>query len=169
MVEIRNYADGDLETCRTLWVHLTEWHRTIYDAPNIGGDNPGLQFDDHLAKIGRERIWLAVDNGEVVGMTGLEPGAEEGDLQIEPLVVVPGARGSGVGKALVTHVIDVIKELGLGELNVRVVGRNTSAIQFYHELGFDKIGFLELFFDTREGADQRWHEGETIADRHFRV
>jgi ribosomal protein S18 acetylase RimI-like enzyme len=102
-------------------------------------------------------------------MTGLEPGAEEGDLQIEPLVVVPEARGSGVGRALVTHLMNVIKEMNLGELNVRVVGRNTGAIQFYHELGFNKIGFFELFFDTRAEADQRWLEGETIAGRRFRV
>ena len=168
-VHIRSYEARYLETCRTLWVQLTEWHRTIYDAPAIGGDNPGLQFDEHLGKVGSDQIWLAEIDGEVVGMTGLEPGIDEGTLQIEPLIVVPEARGSGVGKALVEHLIGVIKSKGLRDLNVRVVGRNSEAIRFYREMGFDIIGYIELFLDTTPDAEQMWRDGETIAGRRFRV
>ena len=47
-ITIRLYKPGDLETCRELWVELTEWHRQIYDSPGIGGADPGKQFDEHL-------------------------------------------------------------------------------------------------------------------------
>ncbi len=168
-VHIRSYEDGDLEVGRNLWVQLTEWHRGIYDAPGIGGDNPGLQFDEHPNKVGSERIWLAESDGEIVGMTGLEPGRDEGTLQIEPLIVVPEARGSGVGRALVEHLISVIKGLGLRDLNVSVVGRNAEAIRFYHEMGFDTIGYIELFLDTTAATEQMWRDGESLAGRSFRV
>ena len=166
---IRGYQDGDLETGREMWDQLTEAHRIIYDSPGIGGDNPGLQFDGHLAKVGAENLWLAERGGEVVGMTGLQPGSDEGSLEIEPIVVTPEARGLGVGRALIEHLIDVIKDRGLRDLNVRVVGRNEDAIRFYHEMGFNKIGYLELFFDTTPEDEQIWLDGETIAGRQFKV
>lgn len=168
-IGIRGYRDTDLDVCRSLWTLLTEWHREIYDSPAIGGDNPGLQFDEQLEKAGRDRIWLAERQAEVVGMIGLQPGNDEGTLEIEPIVVVPEARGLGVGKKLIDHMIAVIKQEGLRDLNVRVVGRNSDAIRFYHQLGFTNIGYIELFLDTSPEADQLWRDGETIAGCTFRV
>ena len=166
---IRNYRDSDLERCRELWVFLTEWHRDIYDAPNLGGEDPGMQFDDHLAKVGSERIWLAETDDGIVGMIGLQPGYEEADCEIEPLVVVPQARGTGVGRALVEHLIEVVKGMGIRDLNVHVVGRNAEAIRFYHDVGFDVIGHFELMYDTSPRDGQAWREAETVAGRRFRV
>ena len=74
-----------------------------------------------------------------------------------------------MGKALVEHLIGVIKSKGLRDLNVRVVGRNSEAIRFYREMGFDIIGYIELFLDTTPDAEQMWRDGETIAGRRFRV
>jgi GNAT superfamily N-acetyltransferase len=166
---IRTYRDSDLETCRELWVQLTERHREIYEAPTIGGDSPGLQFDGHLARVGADRIWLDEVDGNVVGMVGLIPENDEGSPEIEPVIVVPAARGTGVGRRLVEHVLDVARELGARDIVVRAVGRNAGAIRFYHEMGFDAIGYVELFHDLRPAADQPWRDGETITDRRFRV
>lgn len=166
---IRNYLDDDLDTCRELWVKLTEAHRQIYDAPSIGGDSPGLRFDEQLGRVGPERIWVAEDADTIVGMIGLQPGSEEGSLEVEPLVVAPEARSGGVGTALIQHVIEVVKGMGLRDLNVRVVGRNAEAIRFYHDIGFDVIGYIELLYDTSPRQEQIWREQETIAGRDFRV
>jgi hypothetical protein len=35
---IRKYKTEDYLPCRALWRELTEWHRHIYDAPQIGRD-----------------------------------------------------------------------------------------------------------------------------------
>lgn len=40
---------------------------------------------------------------------------------------------------------------------------------FCHDLGFDTIGYVELFRDLRPTTEQPWRDGETIADRRFRV
>lgn len=166
---IRGYRAGDLETCRSLWDELTEWHRTIYNSPTIGGDDPGLQFDEHLAKVGPEHIWLAEIEGEAVGMVGLIIETAEGSPEIEPVIVVPQARGTGIGRQLVEHVLEIARGLGVLDVTVRVVGRNAEALRFYHELGFDTIGYIELFHDLRPTTEQPWREGETIADRRFGV
>ena len=167
---IRNYRDDDLQTCRDLWVRLIEWHQEIYETSNIvGGDKSGAQFDAHLNLVGAERIWLAEEAGVVVGMVGLMPENDEGSPEIEPLIVTPEARGTGVGRQLVEHVLEVARDLGVRDVIVRAVGRNAEALRFYHEMGFDMIGYVELSNDLRPKDEQLWRDGETIADRRFRV
>ena len=102
-------------------------------------------------------------------MIGLQPGYDEGTVEVEPLVVAASARGDGVGKALVEHVVSAVQAFGLRDVNVHVVGRNAEAIRFYHDVGFDVIGHFELFYDTSPRDQQPWREGETVAGRRFRV
>lgn len=166
---IRGYRDEDLDTCRNLWVQLTERHREIYENPRIGGEDPGLQFDRHLERVGADRIWLAETHGVVVGMVGLIPENHDGSPEIEPIVVAPQARGAGIGRRLIKHVLDVARQMGASEVAVSAVGRNAEAIRFYHDMGFDTIGYVELFHDLRPVDEQPWREGETVADRPFRV
>jgi ribosomal protein S18 acetylase RimI-like enzyme len=166
---IRSYHDADLEACRELWIQLTHWHRHIYNAPSIGGDDPGQHFDKHLAKVGREKLWVAEQEGEIVGLIGLQPGYDEGSVEVEPLVVAHEARGTGVGRALIEHLVAAVKEMGLRDLNVHVVGRNAEAIRFYHDVGFNVIGHFELLYDTSPHSEQPWQDGETVAGRRFRV
>lgn len=162
---IRNYLDADLMACRRLWVELTEWHRTIYDTPSIGGDRPELQFDALLGDVGPQRIWLAELKGEVVGLTGLILEGDQGEL--EPIVVSPRARGAGIGRLLAERVIQEARAGGVRQLSVRPVGRNASAIGFFHQLGFDIIGQIELFIDL--AGHDRWQSGEEVAGLPFRV
>ena len=56
VVSVRPFEPRDADACRQLWVELTEWHRRVFDSPEIGGDDPGSAFDEHLAKIGAENL-----------------------------------------------------------------------------------------------------------------
>ncbi len=164
---IRNYNARDLESCRALWVELTEWHREIYQSPGIGGANPGLQFDEHLETVGAENIWVAELDAQIVGLTGLIPG--EGEAELEPLVVSKSHRGQGIGQQLAETVIQTAQERGVGQLKVRPVGRNVQAIQFFHAQGFNILGHIELFMDFASGKEDLWRHGEQLAGKKFRV
>lgn len=161
-VTIRRYAPGDVEACRRLWSELTEWHRELYDDPTFGGDDPGRAFDAHLAVA--EAIWVAEIEGLVVGLAGLL--VEGGRAELEPLVVGETWRGRGVGRALAARVIDAARQLGFPRLRVRPVGRNADAIRFFHALGFDVLGRVDLRIDLEPTARA---PGERIAGRDFRV
>jgi GNAT superfamily N-acetyltransferase len=166
-VKIRNYQSDDLAACRALWVELTEWHRQIYDSPQIGGSDPGRKFDEHLEQVGRERILLATSGGEVVGMVGVLPGESANEL--EPIVVSERWRGRGIGRRLAESVVDEARAAGARQLLTRPVARNAAAIRFFHGLGFDALGQLELMLDFRPSAEQVWRPGAAIADRELRV
>ena len=79
-VETRQYKASDLGRCRSLWAEMTQWHREIYEDPSIGGDDPGLEFDGHLDQVGPERVWVAVLDGDVVGLTSLIQDGEQAEV-----------------------------------------------------------------------------------------
>ncbi len=165
MVLIRCYEAADREACRDLWVELTLHHRRIYGVDTIGGEDPGSQFDEHLMAVGPERVWVAELEGAIVGLAGLIIDGTSGE--VEPVVVTELRRGAGIGRALVSKVVDEAASLGVRLLSVRPVGRNTSAIQFFRDAGFDVLGHIETFMDL--SGEREWVPGETIADRDFKM
>ena len=165
MVAVRPFEPRDAEPCRRLWEELTEWHRRIFDSPEIGGDDPGRGFDEHLAKIGPENLWVAELEEEVVGLAGLVPGD---DSELEPVVVAAQHRQRGIGRLLATAVVDAARERGARTVHVRPVGRNVEAIRFFHELGFDILFQLELGMDLVDRGRDVWVPGERLAGRDFR-
>ena len=164
---IRSYEAADYDACRALWVELTEWHRHIYDSPHIGGDDPGAGMDRHLDKHGSERLWVAEADGTVVGHAGMID-TDDGGAELEPLIVASSHRGQGIGRQLTERVVAAAREGDYPMLNVRPVARNHEAIRAYHHLGFDVLGFVEMFMDLREG-ERPWVDGETLSERRFRV
>ena len=150
--EIRNYKDSDLEQCRLLWIELTEYHRQIYSDSSIGGNDPGKFFDEHLANVGSQNIWVVVIDSLVVGLAGLIITGEEGE--IEPVVVAQRYQDQGVGKALVNYVIMQAKKREIRLLSVKPVLRNKNAISFFHKIGFNKLGHIQMFMELDFGKEK---------------
>jgi GNAT superfamily N-acetyltransferase len=165
MTVVRPFELRDTEACRRLWEDLTEWHRQIFASPEIGGDDPGRAFDDHLTKVGPENLWVAENEGEVVGLAGLIPGVES---ELEPVVVAAHHRRRGVGRLLAEAVVNAARERGARTIHVRPVGRNVDAVRFFHRLGFDILFQLELGMDFVDRDRDVWVPGEQIAGRQFR-
>jgi len=155
------------DACRALWIELNEWHREIYESPGLGGPDPGRYFDRHLERVGPERIWVAEVGGRVVGLAGLM--LEEGEAELEPLVVSASYRGRGIGQRLVRTVLEAARAEGMSQLSVRPVARNETAVHYFHALGFNVLGRIELFTDVSPTEEQVWKPGERLAGRDFRV
>lgn len=166
VISIRHYQPADYDACRhRLWVHLTQHHRVIYDAPYIGGDDPGADFDDHLALVGPQRLWVAVIEGQIVGLTGLIVTDES--AEVEPIIVDPDFRRRGVASALIDHIKEVADTEGLPELKVRPVARNAMILDFLSKRGFNTLGHVELI--VRPDDSRKWVEGAEVSGVRFRV
>jgi ribosomal protein S18 acetylase RimI-like enzyme len=162
---IRRFRPEDREQCRSLWADLTEWHRQLYGDESIGGPDPGAGFDAHLAEVGPERIFVAEQDGRLVGMAGMIVSGKK--VELEPLSVRAGCRGLGVGRQLAEEVIAAARAEGARQVIVRPTGRNAEAIRVFHALGFDVVSRVELVHDLAD--DPRWRDGEDYAGRRFRV
>ncbi len=161
-VKIRQYAEGDREQCRGLWGELTEWHREIYQEPTIGGETPEEAFDEHLAAVGSNNLWVALKESKVVGLVGLI--AKEKEAEVEPVIVRADQRGKGIGQQLLTTVIAVAQQRGFRFLNVRPVARNQAAISFFFNRGFRTLGHIQLFMDF---SDRAWKPGPELFGHDF--
>ena len=156
---IRKYQPQDLPTCRTLWTELTQHHRDIYQSPTIGGPDPGKHFDQHLAKVGPDNLWVATHQGTVIALTGLMGTGPE--AEVEPAIVSQPHRRKGIGKALMETVITEARNRSIKYLSVRPVARNKEALKFFTQQGFTNVGHIELFIDL---TNRQWIQGLKIFD-----
>jgi len=154
---IRKYHPDDREQCRDLWRELAQWHREIYEDPNIGGEHPEDYFDKHLSRVGPDNLWVAADSSNVIGLVGLM--VVEAEVEIEPLIVSKTYRGKGIGKQLIERVIDEARKREVRLLNIKPVARNALAIKFLYQQGFRNLGCIELFIDL---TGRTWKPGPKI-------
>ena len=132
---------------------LVQTHRELYPDAELGGE---LKTEG--------KIFVAEEEGRVLGFAGLLWHGRKAEL--EPIVVAPDARERGVGRALVERIVEEAKAEGAVRVFVQPVGRNRDAIAFFHELGFDTLGYVQLQIDV-EPRNRK--PGERIAGRDFMV
>ncbi len=157
---VRDYAEGDYRACRALWTELTEYHRSIYGDPSIGGDDPGAGFDGYLATSQRIGSWVAESHGRVVGLTGL---LDQGtSAEVEPVVVTEAARDQGIGRRLISRVVEEALARGYEYLAIRPVARNVAAVRRFHAAGFRTLGgHIDLTMDLA-ARRQEWLPGASL-------
>jgi N-acetylglutamate synthase-like GNAT family acetyltransferase len=165
-VTIRRYDEQDSAACRSLWAELTRWHRALYDDPSLGGDDPGSGFDRYREDYAAARLWIAERKGSVVGLIGLIIRGKQAEL--EPVVVSFDVRGQGVGRSLVETALEAAQAEGVVQIKVSPVARNATALRFFHELGFDTLGHVDLLLDL-ERPKKYWRERERLGEREFRA
>jgi GNAT superfamily N-acetyltransferase len=164
-VIVRDYAEGDYGACRSLWAELTEYHRSIYGDPSIGGDDPGAGFDAYLATSQRTGSWVAESDARVIGLTGLFDRGRSGE--VEPVVVAAAARDQGIGRMLIGRVVEEARARGYQYLAIRPVARNVAAIRRFHAAGFRTLGgHIDLTMDLAVRRHE-WLPGASLHDLPF--
>jgi GNAT superfamily N-acetyltransferase len=159
-VIVRGYVEGDYGACRSLWAELTDYHRGIYGDSSIGGDDPGAGFDCYLATSQRMGSWVAESHGRVVGLTGL---LDRGtSAEVEPVVVAEAARDQGIGRMLISWVVEEARARGYEYLAIRPEARNVAAVRRFHAAGFRTLGgHIDLTMDLA-ARRQEWLPGASL-------
>jgi len=159
-VIVRDYAEDDYGACRSLWAELTEYHRSIYGDPSIGGHDPGAGFDDYLATSQRMGSWVAEFRGGVIGLTGLYDRGGSGE--VEPVVVAETARNRGIGRMLISRVVEEARIRGYQYLAIRPVARNVAAVRRFHAAGCRTLGgHIDLTMDLAARRHE-WLPGASL-------
>lgn len=102
-------------------------------------DDGGVAF---LAVDGDDRVVGFLFGTEREGHPGYDNGERVG--YIEDIAVLPEARGSGAGRALVDAAKDAYRRRGYSHVQLSTVPGNDEARSFYEHLGFQRSAVLML-------------------------
>jgi ribosomal protein S18 acetylase RimI-like enzyme len=116
------------------------------------GEDDWERYLAHIADVGGRAdaatVFVAVDDGRVLGSATLELGARmddddpplaPGEAHIRMLGVDPSARGRGVAGALVRACFDRAREAGRTRMTLHTTQRMTDAQAMYEHLGFERL------------------------------
>lgn len=159
---------ADREALRRLLVEFHDW--MVEHAGD--GYQPAAELDDDLTALDEDTCdaLLAAVDGDAAGCVLLfEPSATLAEFR--RLWITPGARGHGLGRALVEHVIDAAAARGYEPLALTTPPWGETGHRLYESLGFertppspetrlderqyDEAIFMQLEFDNGSVADSR--------------
>jgi ribosomal protein S18 acetylase RimI-like enzyme len=124
-MEIRLFDEADADSVIALW-------KSVFAYPEPRND-PAKVIRDKLA-VQRDLFFVAEDDGAVIGTV---MGGYDGHRGwIYSLAVNQGARGQGVGTALMRHVEQELAKRGCPKINLQVLASNAAGVVFYRKLGY---------------------------------
>ncbi len=98
---------------------------------------------------------VAEEDNEIIGFAGLWGIIEEG--HITNVAVHPAYRNKGLGRTLVSRLIEVAEEYGIDKFTLEVRPSNDAAITLYSKLGFKGVGKRPKYYeDNGEDALIMW-------------
>jgi len=125
MVDVRAYEESDRADLIALW-------ETVFpdDPPH---NAPEKLIDEK--RLVDNLLFIAHSDNKLVAACMAGYDGHRGWLYA--VAVLPEHRRAGVGKRVVEHAIQALRERGCGKVNLQIRAGNTEVAKFYAELGFD--------------------------------
>ena len=114
------------------------------------GREPAPMVADFAGAIAAGHVWVAVEGEGLVGYVVFYPRGDH--LHLENLAVFPDRQGRGIGRALIAHVEDEARRLGLDAVELYTNEKMTENLGLYPRLGYmetsrcTEAGFNRVYF-----------------------
>ncbi len=114
----------------------------------FGANKPGTVYydktTDHLFELFQEKgaaYFIAEQEGVVLGGGGIfpSPGLPSGTCELVKMYLLPLARGTGIGAALMNKCMDMAKEMGFDAVYIETLPELKKAISVYEKFGFNYL------------------------------
>ncbi len=141
-MRVRAAGPGDAEA---IWSVLAP----IFRAGDTYTVDPDISRGDALAYWRQGRVYVAEDNGEILGTYYLKTNQRGGGAHVCNCgyATATAARGRGVAGAMLNHSLDEARALGYRAMQFNfVVATNEGAIRLWRRAGFEEIGRLPGVF-----------------------
>lgn len=139
MLTYRDIPFSQISEVKELWEKNRKYHENT--SKYFGDIYSNIVFEDRIKSFGlfeNEHIKITIaeklSDNEILGYCISIIEGNEG--QTQSLHVAEKSRGLGIGKGLMKHHIDWMKNKGCKDIIITVAFENTSTIEFYNKLGF---------------------------------
>jgi ribosomal protein S18 acetylase RimI-like enzyme len=140
-VEIRDAGPADLGAIRAMLLEYADWLKVDLCFQGFTRELAELPGDYAPP---RGALHIAHQNGEPIGMVALR-GRGDGCAEMKRLYVRPAARGLGLGRQLIEHVIAAARARGYMAIVLDTLPVMQPAQRLYEEFGFRDI---EPYYDS---------------------
>ncbi|HEX8104120.1 MAG TPA: GNAT family N-acetyltransferase [Solirubrobacteraceae bacterium] len=148
-MDVRDPRPGDLEALLAFFASVPEHERTFFKEDVTDRDAVAATL---TAERGR-RALADPGDGSVAGYVAVMPlGGWSDHVGEVRLVVAPGHRGAGVGRALARRALLDALQCGLRKLVVEVVAEQEGAVGMFQALGFRAEGLLRDHVRDHDGT-----------------
>lgn len=159
MLTLRPFAPSDYPL-------LASWFTSLPDVVQWGGSHVPYPIThaalDVMLREGQSqppsrRCWMVCRGDTPVGHAQLAYDWRDGNARLGRVVIAPGERGQGLGRPMVTLLIDeAFRTPGIERLELNVYTFNERAIHLYKTLGFTFEGVRR---SSTQAGDTRWDTG----------
>ena len=94
-------------------------------------------------------IFLAVEDGHIIGTTGLAKKTND-EYELIKMAVDPFSRGKGVGKLLLKHCLQIAKNAGVKKVSLFSNSHLKTALKMYEQFGFAYVEITDSYLLTAD-------------------
>ena len=156
-MELKVCTIDDITIVAPMIVDLMNYHRKMTNAPKEFWCTEEEGEESYRAWMEKGKIYLCKANGSNIGFFYLLFGGNDA-AWLEDLYIDDEYRSRGYGRQAMDLLDEILKGDSISALFVDVIPRNTSAIEFYRELGFDHLNMIQL----RKNYDSRLNKDDSI-------
>lgn len=146
-LSIRSYQDSDLPELRRITVDsfgsvaLEQMLEHKFGQWNGRGwkDRKADHIDDDVGVNG-DGCFVAERGGEILGYITTRLDRVNAKGRIPNLAVVEAARGLGLGRRLIVHALDYMREQGMRLAQIETMASNAIGQHLYPSCGFEEVG-----------------------------
>src|SRR5688500_1158632 len=136
---IRTFDNAD-------WKSVAEIYRQGLETRNATFEDRLPDYETWLKKFHPHLLWVAELDNQVVGWAGLQPVSGrkvyEGVVEVTIYIDLKWT-GKGIGKVLMTHLIEESEKAGIWTLYASIFPENIASIRLHQSAGFREIGYRE--------------------------
>jgi ribosomal protein S18 acetylase RimI-like enzyme len=144
---IRSYQLGDLEELRRITVEGFEGiaiDQNVEKALGLRAERDWrwrkARHVDEDVETNAAGVFVAEENGKILGYISTRLDRETGKGRIPNLAVDGEARGKGVGRRLIGHAVEYLREQGMTFVMIETMANNPVGRHLYPSCGFVEVG-----------------------------
>ncbi len=169
-LNIRGYADGDAASVRNLFIRVNR----LLAPPDMTA-----AFEEYIAASLAEEIeripsyyaerrgsfWVAMFDGKLAGMFGLETTPDPQAMELRRMYVDPDMRRRGIARAMLQFAEDECRRASMQRLDLSTSALQSEALSLYRTSGYRLLGdeiATAASNKTVGGGIRRFHFSKTL-------